>query len=81
MQSSIEYRGYVITPAPRRRGNPPAWTLEVHISPAGRQLGTRRCRAPNTYESQEVAVARCLAFGRLIVDGKIQPRPKGEATA
>jgi len=30
---------------------------------------------------QEVAVARCLEFGRRIVDGKIQPRPKDEPTA
>lgn len=78
MEASIEYHGYLITPATRRRGRPPVWTLEVHLTPVGRQLGVRRCRAGNTYASQEVAVERCLAFGRLIVDGKIQPRPKGE---
>ncbi len=81
MDASIEYNGYVIKPATRRRGKPPTWTLEVHITPAGRQLGTRRCRAGNTYATQEVAVARCLEFGRRIVDGKIQPRPKGESNA
>ena len=81
MEASIEYTGYGIKPATRRRGKPPTWTLEVHITPAGRRLGTRRCRAGNTYASQEMAVSRCLEFGRRIVDGKIQPRPKGEPTA
>lgn len=76
MESSIEYNGFVIEPATRLRGKPPAWTLEVHITPKGRRLGTRRCRANNTYASEELAVERCLEFGRRIVDGKIQPRPK-----
>ncbi len=80
MESSIEYNGYVITPATRLRGTPPTWTLEVHITPAGRRLGTRRCRAGNTYATEEVAVERCLEFGRRIVDGKIQPRPKKDTS-
>lgn len=74
MANSIEYHGYVIESATRLRRKPPGWTLEVHITPAGRRTGARRCRAPNTYASQEVAVARCLEFGRRIVDGKLQPR-------
>ncbi len=80
MEPSIEYNGYVIKPATKLRGKPPTWTLEVHITPAGRRLGTRRCRAGNTYATQEVAVARCLEFGRRIVDGKLQPRPKGTSS-
>lgn len=74
MANSVEYRGYLLQAATRQRRKSHAWTLEVRITPAGRETGVRRCRAPNTYTSQEVAVARCLAFGRMIVDGKIQPK-------
>ena len=42
METSIEYNGFVIEPATRRRGTPPAWTLEVHITPAGRRLHHHR---------------------------------------
>lgn len=75
MSEAIEYHGYLIESATRlRRKKPQGWTLEVHLTPTGRRTGLRRCRAPNTYDSQEVAVARCLEFGRRIVDGKLQPR-------
>lgn len=74
MSNSIEYNGYVIEPTTRHTGKADSWTLEVRITPAGRRTGTRRCRAPNTYRTEEVAVARCLEFGRRIVDGKLQPK-------
>lgn len=74
MSNRIEYNGYVIEPTTRLKGKPRGWTLEVRITPAGRSTGVRRCRAPNTYANEEVAVARCLEFGRRIVDGKAQPK-------
>lgn len=74
MTSKIEYNGYVIEPTTRLGTKPHGWTLEVRITPRGRRTGVRRCRAPNTYASEEVAVAHCLEFGRRIVDGKLQPR-------
>lgn len=74
MSNRIEYNGYVIEPTTRLKGKADGWTLEVRITPAGRQTGVRRCRAPNTYPSEEVAVGHCLEFGRRIVDGKLQPR-------
>ena len=80
MAQSIEYNGHVITPATRLRGKTQGWTLEVHITAAGRRAGARRCRAGNRYATQEDAVAHCLEFGRRIVDGKIHPRPKGLGT-
>lgn len=70
MKSSIEYNGYVIEPTTRLKGESNCWTLEVRITPAGRSTVVRRCRAPNTYSSKEIAIARCLEFGRRIVDGK-----------
>jgi len=74
MSASIEYNGYVIEPTTRLRTEPPGWTLEVRITPLGRRTGTRRCRAPNRYGSEEAAVANCLRFGRKIVDGELTPR-------
>lgn len=74
MTNRIEYNGYVIEPTTRLRSKPSGWTLEVRISPAGRRTGVRRCRAPNTFPNQEIAVARCLEFGRRVVDGKARRR-------
>ncbi|MDH3497876.1 MAG: hypothetical protein OER21_14035 [Gemmatimonadota bacterium] len=73
MSNRIEYNGHVIEPRTRLKGKPQSWTLEVHITPLGRRTGVRRCRAPNTYASEALAVDRCLEFGRRIVDGKLQP--------
>jgi hypothetical protein len=78
MSSSVEYNGYLIEPATRLRMQPYGWTLEVRITPAGRRTGVRRCRAPNTYATEEAAVKQCLRFGRKIVDGELTPR--GDAT-
>jgi hypothetical protein len=74
MISRIEYNGFVIESNTQLKHEPAGWTLEVHITPAGRVTGTRRCRAPNTYPTEAVAVERCLEFGRRIVDGKVKPR-------
>src|SRR5947209_6501526 len=76
MAFSIEYNGYTLTPETKLRAKPKGWTLEVHITPADRRTGKRRCRAKNTYATEKDAVAHCLEFGRRIVDGKIHPRPK-----
>lgn len=76
MSSTIEYNGYVIEPTTRFKDESRVWTLEVRITPAGRRTGVRRCRGPNTYASEALAVANCLEFGRQIVDGKLQPRTR-----
>jgi hypothetical protein len=74
MSRTIEYHGYIIEPITRRKGTAPKWTLAVRIAPAGRRTGGRRCRAPNTYATEELAVKNCFEFGRQIVDGKLHPR-------
>ncbi len=73
MSNTIEYNGYVIEPVTRLREKPAGWSLAVHITPVGRRTGVRRCRAPNTYKSEELAIRNCLEFGRQIVDGKLHP--------
>lgn len=73
MSHGIEYNGHMIEPT-TRPNSASEWTLEVRITPPGRDPDVRRCRAPNTYPSEDVALANCLEFGRQIVDGKIKPR-------
>jgi hypothetical protein len=70
MNRRIEYNGYVIEPTSRLNNDPHGWTLEVRITPTDGSAAARRCRAPNTYPTQELAVERCLQFGRRVVDGK-----------
>ena len=70
----IEYNGHVIEPRTRLSDDPRGWTLDVRITPIGGDARARRCHAPNIYASEELAVARCLEFGRQIVDGKLKPR-------
>jgi hypothetical protein len=74
MNERIEYNGYVIEPTTRLKDDPYGWTLEVRITPADGSTVARRCRAPNTYPTQELAVERCLQFGRRVVDGKAVPK-------
>ena len=74
MNRSIEYNGHTIASATRLSADPAGWTLEVHITSDDVGTRGRRCHAPNTYETQEAAVKHCLAFGRKIVDGKLQPK-------
>jgi hypothetical protein len=70
MSNSIEYDGYLIEPTTRLKDDSDSWTLEVRLTPTGDSTGVRKCRAPNTYSTKEVAVERCLEFGRRIIDGK-----------
>lgn len=74
MSNRIEYNGHVIEPTTKRTEKADRWTLEVRITTPDQSAGARRCRAPNTYPSKEVAVEHCLEFGRRIVDGKLQPK-------
>jgi hypothetical protein len=74
MSNRIEYNGHMIESTTELKEEPYGWTLEVLITPADPCTGFRRCRAPNTYPSEQLAVANSLEFGRQIVDGKLQPR-------
>jgi len=74
MSNAIEYNGHMIEPTTRAKGDPSEWTLEVRITPAGREDEARRCRAPNMYPSKDEALANCIEFGRQIIDGKVRPR-------
>ena len=74
MSHSVEYRGYLIEPTTRFKGKPAGWTLEVRLTPKGRRTGVRKCRAPNLFATEELAISRCVQFGRMILDGKLRPR-------
>ena len=74
MSRSIEYNGHLIEPTTRRTNDPRGWTLQVRITSVGRDTDVRRCRSPKVYPTRELAVTRCLEFGRRIVDGRLQPK-------
>jgi hypothetical protein len=78
MNHSVEYNGHRIEPLTRLSKDPQGWTLEVRITSADPDARGRRCHAPNTYSSQDVAVKQCLAFGRDIVDGKLKPKASSD---
>jgi len=63
MSHKIEYNGYLIEPTTRLKRKTSSWTLEVRLTPKGRRTGVRRCRAPNTFPTEELAIARCLMGG------------------
>jgi hypothetical protein len=73
MTERIEYKGHMIEPTTRLSDDPHGWTTQVRITPVGRRTGVRHCRSRRVSPSQETAVARCLEFGRRIVDGRLQP--------
>ena len=74
MSGSIEYNGHRIEPTTRLNRDPHGWTLQVRITSVGGDPGVRHCRSPKVYPTQEMAVPRCLEFGRRIGDGKLQPK-------
>jgi hypothetical protein len=74
MSDRIEYNGHVIEPTTRPTDDPHGWTTQVRITPLDRGTGVRHCRSRRVSPSQEAAVARCLEFGRRIVDGRLQPK-------
>ena len=69
MSDHIEYNGHVIEPTTRLSDDPHGWTTQVRITPVGRSTGVRLCRSRRVSPSEATAVARCLEFGRQIVDG------------
>lgn len=74
MNHTISYNGHTIEPTTRRREDPDGWTLEVRITSDDEDTRARRCRAPNVFASKDEAIRRSLAFGRKIVDGRVQPK-------
>ena len=73
MSNQIVYKGHVIEPTTRLKEQPHGWTLQVRITPEGRRTGIRHCRGRSSYATEQLAIERCLEFGRRIVDGKLRP--------
>ncbi len=72
MFDRLEYKGFVICPAPHQRADDGPW--EVHIT-IERLRGDREVARPFSAATQRLgtrdeAVRHCLHFGKRIIDGK-----------
>lgn len=68
----MTYKGYTIQSAPRLLVDTHIWELNVFISQATE--GDEDCRhfaRTGRYTTFEEATAQCIAYGQLIIDGKI----------
>lgn len=65
---STSYKGFEITVRPYQVHETGEWTVDVDISRRGRK---RSFSTQEHFATQAEAVARSLAFGRNIIDGKL----------
>ncbi len=72
---TLEYKRYEIRATHLQLPESGEWTLEIEIvRHTGDAVKLRSFRARNIFPTQEEAIARCFAFGRRIIDGKVKGR-------
>ncbi len=72
---TVPYKGYEIRATPLQLPESGEWTLDIEIvRHTGDAVKLRSFRARNIFPTQEEAIARCFAFGRRIIDGKVKGR-------
>ncbi len=70
---TLQYKGYEIRATPLQLPESREWTLDIEIvRHTGDAVRLRPFRARNKFQTQEEAIARCFAFGKRIIDGKIE---------
>ncbi|UVT20260.1 MAG: hypothetical protein H8K03_21240 [Nitrospira sp.] len=68
----MTYKGYTIQPAPRLLVDTGMWELNVFISWSTKdEEDSRHFVRTGRYTTFEEATAQCIAYGQLIIDGKI----------
>ena len=66
--SYSRYKGFEILPRTRRRSDTGRWTTQTYLF----HLNTvQRFSCSNTFSTREEAIARCVDFGRRIIDGEV----------
>ncbi len=71
----LPYKRYEIRATPLQLPESGEWTLDIEIvRHTGDAVKLRSFRARNRFPTQEEAIARCFAFGRRIIDGKVKGR-------
>ncbi len=70
---TLQYKGYEIRATPLQLPESREWTLDVEIVRLpGDAVNLRSFSARNKFRTQEEAIARCFAFGKRIIDGKVK---------
>ncbi len=81
---TLQYKGYEIRATPLQLPESRKWTLDIeivrrpqrskHRRKTGDAVNLRSFSAQNKFSTQEEAIARCFAFGKRIIDGKVKGR-------
>ncbi len=79
---TLQYKRYEIRATPLQLPESREWTLDIEIvrrpqrskrrRKTGDAVNLRPFSARNKFPTQEEAIARCFAFGKRIIDGKVQ---------
>ena len=70
---TLQYKGYEIRATPLQLPESREWTLDIEIvRRPGDAVNLRPFSARNKFRTQEEAIARCFAFGKRIIDGKVK---------
>ncbi len=70
---TLPYKRYEIRATPLQLPGTGEWTLDIEISRrTGDAVNLRSFRTRNKFRTQEEAIARCFAFGKRIIDGKVK---------
>ncbi len=70
---TVPYKGYEIRATPLQLPESGEWTLDIEIvRHPGDAVNLRPFSARNKFRTQEEAIARCFAFGKRIIDGKVK---------
>ena len=81
---TLQYKRYEILATPLQLPESREWTLDIeivgrsqrskHRRKTGDAVNLRSFSAQNKFSTQEEAIARCFAFGKRIIDGKVKGR-------
>ncbi len=70
---TLQYKGYEIRATPLQLPESREWTLDIEIvRHTGDAVNLKPFSARNKFQTQEEAIARCFAFGKRIIDGKVK---------
>lgn len=72
MGTVASYKGFIILPAPRPLADVGMWGVNLHISWSTKEgPGTRHFFTDEQYPTEQEATTKSIAYGQLIIDGKI----------
>ncbi|MBI4503714.1 MAG: hypothetical protein HY700_21455 [Gemmatimonadetes bacterium] len=68
----IPYKGFAIEVRTFQVRGSGRWTLDLLIGRIGKGRSLRAFSGPDTFPTEQDAVAACCEFGRRIIDGKVR---------